>query len=41
MAWRRLGDKPLAEAMMVDLPTPIYASLGLNELKSSRVGSDH
>ena len=32
MAWRRSGDKPLSEPMMVRLPTHIYASLGLNEL---------
>ena len=31
MAWRRLGDKPLSEAMMV---RHIYSSLGLNELIS-------
>ena len=32
MAWRRSGDKPLSEPMMISLPTHIYASLGLNEL---------
>ena len=32
MAWRRSGDKPLSEPMMVGLPTHIYESLGLNEL---------
>ena len=33
MAWRRPGDKPLSEPMMVSLLTwRIYASLGLNEL---------
>ena len=31
MAWRRPGDKPLSEPMMVSLRR-IYASLGLNEL---------
>ena len=31
MAWRRLGDKPWSEPMMV-LYWRIYASLGLNEL---------
>ena len=31
MAWRRPGNKPLSEPMMLNLP--IYASLGLNELK--------
>ena len=31
MAWRRSGDEPLSEPMMVSLPR-IYASLGLNEL---------
>ena len=31
MAWRRLGDKPLSEQMMVCF-TDIYASPGLNEL---------
>ena len=34
MAWRRPGDKPLSELMMVRLTTHIYASLGLNELRS-------
>ena len=33
MAWRRPGDKPLSEPMMVRLYIRIYASLGLNELK--------
>ena len=33
MAWRRSGDKPLSEPMLVSLLTHIYASLGLNELK--------
>ena len=33
MAWRRPGDKPLSEPVMVRVPTHIYASLGLNELK--------
>ena len=33
VAWRRPGDKPLSELMMVTLLTHmIYASLGLNEL---------
>ena len=32
MAWRRPGDKPLSEPMMVNLLTHIYASLGLNVL---------
>ena len=31
MAWRRPGDKPLFEAMMV-IYRRIYESLGLNEL---------
>ena len=31
MAWRRLGDKPLSELMMVSY-WRIYASLGLNDL---------
>ena len=31
MAWRRPGDKPLSEAMMVSLLTHIYVSLGPNE----------
>ena len=39
MAWRRPGDKPLLEPMMVRLPTHMYrricASLGLNDLKNS------
>ena len=30
MAWRRPGDKPLSEPMIVDIH--IYASLGINEL---------
>ena len=34
MAWRRPGNKPLSEPMMVSLPTHIYASLSLNELKN-------
>ena len=38
MAWRRPGDKPLSEPMMVILPTHIYASLGLNELKQCSAG---
>ena len=33
MAWRRPGDKPLSEPMIVY--RRIYASLGLNELKAS------
>ena len=33
MAWRRPGDKPLSEAMLVCLLTHIYASLGLNKLR--------
>ena len=36
MAWRRPGDKPLSETMLVSLPTHIYASLGLNELRHWR-----
>ena len=36
MAWRRPGDKPLSEPMMVSLLTHIYASLGLNELKHAQ-----
>ena len=32
MAWRRPGNKPLSEPMMVRF-TDAYASLGLNELK--------
>ena len=35
MAWRRPDDKPISEPMMVGLPTHIYVSLGLNELKMS------
>ena len=34
MAWLRPGDKPLSEPMLVSLLTHIYASLGLNELKT-------
>ena len=44
MAWRRLGDKPLSEPMIVYWR--IYASLGLNELnlnlaksRSSKIAS--
>ena len=33
MAWRRPGDKPLSEPMLVILLTHIYASLCLNELR--------
>ena len=33
MAWRRPGDKPLSEPVMVNF-WRIYASLGLNELSS-------
>ena len=33
MAWRRPGDKPWSEPMMVKLTKHIYASLGLNELR--------
>ena len=32
MAWRRPGDKPLSEPMVVNLLTHIYASLGLIDL---------
>ena len=39
MAWRRPGDKPLSEAMMVRLPTHIYASLSLNELNRARASA--
>ena len=44
MAWRRPGDKPLSETMMVNLLTHMYASFGLNELIISppwcaRIGS--
>ena len=35
MAWSRPGDKPSSDPMMVRLPTYIYASLGLNELRKS------
>ena len=38
MAWRRSGDKPLSEPMMVSLYWRIYASLGINELKACHVG---
>ena len=41
MAWRRAGDKPLSEPMMVSLLTHIcvriYASLGLNELTCKKL----
>ena len=32
-AWCRPVDKPLSEPMMVRLPTHIYVSLGVSELK--------
>ena len=32
MAWRRPGDKPLSEPILVRLLTHIYASLGLSDL---------
>ena len=37
MAWRRPGDKPLSEAMIVY--RCIYASPGLNELKTSSINT--
>ena len=37
MAWRRPGDKPLSEAMMVRLLTHIYASFSLNELLKNMI----
>ena len=37
MAWRRPGDKPLSEPVMVSLLTHVYASLGLNELDTTDV----
>ena len=40
MAWRRPGNKPLSEPMMVILLTHIYASLGPNELTDNNSGSD-
>ena len=33
MAWCRPGYKPLSEPVMIRVPTHIYASLGLNELR--------
>ena len=36
-AWRRPGDKPLSEAMLVSLPTHIYASLCPNELMLTKI----
>ena len=38
MAWRRTGDKPLSEPMMVRLPTHI-TSLGLNDIRTSFIDS--
>ena len=32
MAWRRIGDKPLYEPMMISLLMHIFASFGLNNL---------
>ena len=40
MAWRRSGDKPLSEPMMVRLPTHI-SSLGLNELTNIEIAWSH
>ena len=37
MAWRRPGDKPLSETMMVNLLTHICFTLGLNELTTAIV----
>ena len=37
MAWRRPGDKPLSESMLVFVPTHIYASLSLTELTPQRL----
>ena len=37
MAWRRPGDKPLSEPMMVTV-TDAYGSLGLTELKVTSNG---
>ena len=37
MDWRRPGDKPSSESMMVSLPMHINASLGLNELMISHI----
>ena len=39
MAWRRPGNKPLSEPMLVSLR--IYASLGLNELTKNEKKSKH
>ena len=38
MAWRRQGDMPLFEPMML-VYRRIYVSLGLNELTSKLIGS--
>ena len=38
MAWRRPGDKPLSEPMIVIVSRRIYASLGLNELSHWSLG---
>ena len=40
MAWRRQGDKPLSEPMVVRLPTHIYASLGLSELRIVMIAAE-
>ena len=37
VAWRRPGDKPLSEPMIVSLLWRIHASLGFNELKNTSV----
>ena len=38
MAWRRIGDKPLSEPMMVNLLMHLHASLGHDELTPSSAG---
>ena len=35
MAWRRPGDKPFSEPMMISLLIHIFAALGLNELNQT------
>ena len=39
MAWRRLGDKPLSEPMMVSY-WRIYASRGLSELRQKLLSEE-
>ena len=37
MAWRRIGDKPLSEPMLIRFTDCIYAALGGDELEKNVV----